>query len=48
MTGPEYTEKCVSVVAIMREAAAGDPALAQFLELFGLLQEPVLEDATNG
>lgn len=43
MTKNEYTEKCVSLVAIMREAAAEDPALAEFLRMFGLLEEPAFE-----
>lgn len=48
MNRKEYAEKCVALVGIMREAAAEDPALAEFLRMFDLLQEPVPEDPTNG
>jgi len=44
MTRADYAEKCAQIVAVMREASAEDPALAEFLGLFGLLQEPVFED----
>lgn len=44
----EYAEKCISIVAIMREASAEDPALAEFLKLFDMLQEPVFEEQANG
>lgn len=44
MTRPEYAEKCVELVAVMRECAAEDAALKEFLAIFGLLNEPVFEE----
>lgn len=44
MTRPEYAEKCVELVAVMRECAAEDPTLAEFLRVVGLLSEPVFEE----
>lgn len=44
MTRPEYAEKCVELVTVMRECAAEDPALAEFLGVVGLLSEPVFEE----
>ena len=48
MTRKEYVENCVTLVGIMREASAEDPALVELLNMFGLLQEPVPEDPTDG
>jgi hypothetical protein len=48
MTGQDYAQRCMDAVKVMREASAEDSALAEFLNLFGLLQEPCLEEFTNG
>lgn len=48
MNRVEYAEKCIAVVAVMREAAEEDPALALFLNMFDLLKEPVFEEPANG
>jgi hypothetical protein len=44
MTRAEYAERCIAAVRIMRKCAADDPALAEFMEVCGLLAEPVFED----
>ncbi len=44
MTRQAYAEKCVELVAVMRECAAEEPTLAQFLNVVGLLDEPVFEE----
>lgn len=44
MSRSDYADKCISLVALMREASDGDPALAELLNMFGLLQEPTSEE----
>jgi hypothetical protein len=48
MTRKEYTERCVAIVAVMREASKDDLSLAEFLSMFNVLHQPVLEDSDNG